>query len=460
MIKNSTYHRDWIYEVKHRLGKKYDPKLIEKVIYALILLEQLKIEGLEFIFKGGTALLLATEKPKRFSIDIDIITEQTQSEIEPILKTICTDTIFTHWEDDNNRKHTPDAPVGHFKLFYKSSVDGNIEPILLDVLYTANPYPELIEIPIAHDWIQIEGETTTVKMPTFDAILGDKLTAFAPKTTGILYSKGRPVEIIKQLFDVAFLMDNISDLSVVGNSYSKVVKEELSFRNLHLTAEEVLNDTQEACYILSTRDSSEEFKHLQTGISNFTNFTIDKFNIDEAIIAASKVTYLIELLKLSSDNKIEMYDNPIQLKEWQIEVPQFNKLNKLKKSNPEAFFYWFKAIQSIVERDFTPSNEEIGVLKEAIKYYRAREGSYTGSNPLLIILSKIDSKNKFEPYTREELNFVIRVLNENIAFMNKYEYSGLGENMALNNKQNILIPLYKMKTKISEILQNVYRFDN
>lgn len=345
MIKESTYHPDWIFEVKQKLGRKYDPKLIEKVIYALILLEQLKINGLEFIFKGGTALLLATKKPKRFSIDIDIITEQTQSDIEPILDTMCSKTVFTHWEDDNNRKHTPDTPVGHFKTYYKSNVDGSIEPILLDVLYTPNPYPELTEIPIAHDWIQTEGEITKVKMPTFDAILGDKLTAFAPKTTGILYSKGRPVEIIKQLFDVAFLMENISDLTVVRNSYVKVAKEELSFRNLDLTAEQVLNDTQEACFVLSTRDTkSEEFIHLQTGISNFTNFTIEKFNIEEAIVAASKVAYLSELIKSPINNKIERFDNPLEVKEWLIEDPQYNKLNKLKKSNPEAFFYWYKSI--------------------------------------------------------------------------------------------------------------------
>lgn len=348
MIKESTYYPDWINEVKQRLGRKYDPKLIEKVIYALVLLEQLKIKGLDFIFKGGTALLLATEKPKRFSIDIDIITEQTQSEIDPILDVICSHTVFTHWEDDNNRKHTPDAPVGHFKLYYKSNVDGSVEPILLDVLYTPNPYPELTEVPIAHDWIQTQGKITTVKTPTFDAILGDKLTAFAPKTTGILYSKERPVEIIKQLFDVAFLIDNISDLSIVKSSYAKVVKEELSFRKLDLTAAQVLSDTQEACFVLSTRDTkSDEFKQLQTGISNFTNFTIEKFNIEEAITAASKVAYLCKLLKSPNKNTIERYKNPVEIKDWLIENPRFNKLNKLKKSNPEAFFYWCKAISKL-----------------------------------------------------------------------------------------------------------------
>ncbi|SFN40451.1 Nucleotidyl transferase AbiEii toxin, Type IV TA system [Bizionia echini] len=346
MIKETTYQPEWIYEVKKRLGKKYDPKLIEKVVYALLFLEQLKINKLDFIFKGGTALLLATEEPKRFSIDIDIITEQSQSEIESVLEVISKEIeAFIHWEDDNDRWHTPDAPVDHFKMFYKSNVDGRVEPILLDVLYTPNPYPELTEIPIAHNWLQTQEEITTVKMPTFDAILGDKLTAFAPKTTGILYSKERPVEIIKQLFDVAFLMDNISDLATVRNSYTKVVAEEIAFRKLDITSEQVLEDTREACYVLSTRNTkSNEFKHLQTGISNFTNFTLVRFNIEEAITAASKVAYLSELIKAGIDSEIERFKNPLEVKDWLIKNPQFTKLNKLKKSNPEAFFYWFKAI--------------------------------------------------------------------------------------------------------------------
>ena len=174
-------------------------------------------------------------------------------------------------------------------MYYTSNIDDSVEPILLDILYTPNPYPELMEVPVVHNWLLTGEEITTVQMPTFDAILGDKLTAFAPKTTGILYSKNRPVEIIKQLFDVAFLMDNISDLTVVRKSNHEVVDEEIKFRELSLPAIEVLEDTQEACYLLSTRNmKAEEFRHLQLGIRNFTNFTITRFNLEEAIIAASK----------------------------------------------------------------------------------------------------------------------------------------------------------------------------
>jgi hypothetical protein len=345
MINKETYTFKWITDLKYKLGKRIDPKLIEKVIWALTLLEQLQLNGLNFTFKGGTALLLATKIPKRFSIDIDIITEHTEKEIIAVLQKIVDENIFISWEDDNNRKHTPDAPIGHFKTYYRSVVDENIEPILLDLLYTPNPYPEIQQITINHSWLSTSGDEATIQMPTFNAILGDKLTAFAPKTTGILYSKNRPVEIIKQLYDIAFLFDNINELTIVKNSYNKVVQEEIGFRKLKITATEVLDDIFQACYILAERDiKSEEFNHLQLGIRNFTNFTIDRFNIDEAITAAAKVAYLVKLINNEEVLKIERFKNPLEIKDWLIEDPEYNKLNKLKKNNPEAFYYWYKSL--------------------------------------------------------------------------------------------------------------------
>ncbi len=315
MIESKSYHLDWINGVQKNIGTRVDPKLIEKVIYALLFLEQLKLNGLNFIFKGGTALVLATKIPKRFSIDIDIITEQSSKEIETILEKISQETIFTHWAEDNNRKHTQDAPIGHYKIYYKSNVDNNVEPILLDLLYTPNPYPELMEIPMDHLWLATSGEVITVKMPTFDAILGDKLTAFAPKTTGILFTKNRPVEIIKQLYDIAFLFDNIKNLEIVKSSYGKVVQEEITYRKLNISINEVLNDTWNTCYTLAERNTKlEEFKHLQLGIRNFTNFTISKFSIEEAIIASAKVAYLTELIKSNFNGRIEKYNTPFKIR--------------------------------------------------------------------------------------------------------------------------------------------------
>ena len=347
MINIESHTIKWITNLRSKLGKRIDPKLIEKVVYALTLLEQLRLNNLNFIFKGGTALLLATETPNRFSIDIDIITEEPEDKIKKILEKISKLEMFIRWEDDNDRKHTPDAPIGHFKMFYKSAVDGHEEPILLDLLYTSNPYPETKEYPINHNWLSTSGNDTLIVMPTFDAILGDKLTAFAPKTTGILYSKNRPVEIIKQLYDIGFLFDRITDLSIVKESYTRVVHEELGYRKLDIDAKNVLKDTWQACYTLAERDiKSDEFKHMQLGIKNFTNFIIDRFSIEEAITVASKVAYLTSLMTKEENKEIERFKNPLEIKDWLIEDQTYNKLNKLKKTNPEAFFYWYKTIKN------------------------------------------------------------------------------------------------------------------
>ncbi len=349
MIQTQSHTLDWITGLRNKLGKRVDPKLIEKVIYALTFLEQLRLHQLDFVFKGGTALLLATAVPKRFSIDIDIITEEPEDKIKGVLKQISQLEMFIRWEDDNDRKHTPDAPIGHFKMFYKSAVDGHEEPILLDLLYTPNPYPEIKEYPINHRWLATAGKDTTVVLPTFEAILGDKLTAFAPKTTGILYSKNRPVEIIKQLYDIGFLFDQITNLNVVKESYSRVVQEEIGYRKLNMDADDVLKDTWLACYTLAERDmKSDECKHLQLGIKNFTNFIIDRFSIEEAITAAAKVAYLTSLLN-KENQEIERFKNPMEIKDWLIKDPTYNKLNKLKKTNPEAYFYWYKAIKKTMD---------------------------------------------------------------------------------------------------------------
>lgn len=451
MINKETHTMDWILNLRNKLGKRIDPKLIEKVIWALILLEQLHLKGLNFTFKGGTALLLATEIPKRFSIDIDIITEHTEKEIITALQKIVEEQTFLSWEDDNNRKHTPDAPIGHFKAYYKSVIDGNIEPILLDLLYTPNPYPEVRELPIKHPWLSTSVDETIITMPTFDAILGDKLTAFAPRTTGILYSKNRPVEIIKQLYDIAFLFDNISDVRIVKNSYNKVVQEEIGFRKLEITTKEVLEDTWQACYTLAERDTkSEEFNHLQLGIRNFTNFTIDRFSIDETITAASKVAYLTKLIQSENEIKIERFKNPLEIKDWIIEYPQYNKLNKLKKNNPEAFYYWYKALLILDNNLPFFSEDEVKTLKETIKYFRAREGSFSGQDPLLKVIEKLNNKSSsLNVFTEEEIKLLLKVIDENIEFIHKYEgYNILSQEESINHNQQILEPLYLLRKRV------------
>jgi len=81
---------------------------------------------------------------------------------------------------------------------------------------------------------------------------------------------------------------------------------------------------------------------LQLGIQRINSFIFsENYHLENAIIHASKAAYLSTLIKYDAQI-VEKFNNPMQLKDWLISKPMNNKLNKLKKSNPEAFFYWFK----------------------------------------------------------------------------------------------------------------------
>jgi predicted nucleotidyltransferase component of viral defense system len=73
MIIAESYTAEWIKTRKESHGKA-DPGIIEKAIYALSLVEQLSFANLDFVFKGGTSLFLLLPMPRRFSIDVDIVT--------------------------------------------------------------------------------------------------------------------------------------------------------------------------------------------------------------------------------------------------------------------------------------------------------------------------------------------------------------------------------------------------
>ncbi|GHT12545.1 hypothetical protein FACS189426_16080 [Bacteroidia bacterium] len=69
--------------------------------------------------------------------------------------------------------------------------------------------------------------------------------------------------------------------------------------------------------------------------------------MEKAITHASKAAYMAMLIK-HNVRTIDKLDNIQQLKDRTIGEPLNTKLNKLKKSNPEAFFYWYKIYEIIV----------------------------------------------------------------------------------------------------------------
>ena len=102
--------------IQKSLYQRADPSIMERVIFALYLLEQLSLSELPFVFKGGTSLILLLNEARRFSIDIDIILSPqfTQEEIEHYLEKILTDGIFTGYELDTRRSFQTNYNVPQF----------------------------------------------------------------------------------------------------------------------------------------------------------------------------------------------------------------------------------------------------------------------------------------------------------------------------------------------------------
>ena len=354
MIDRQSTSRSWI-EEKVKEFKK-DPILIEKVVRALILLEKLQSTGLKFIFKGGTALMLLTQEPRRFSIDIDIIMESKPPSLEEIFDSIVSNSDFTRWEEDE-RKNATGITKQHFKFYYSRETamrkaEGSSlkeQYILLDVVYHENPYDQTQNIAVSHALIKQDGRSNAlVTTPTFSTLLGDKLTAFAPHTTGIPLTK--EMEVLKQVYDINELFDRIASVASVNNTFHKTGLLELKFRQAKkLDTKVIINDILSTSFNFCSYGSNdkEEYRQLLSGLSKLNHFIYGpKFREPEAQTAMAKAAYLA----LSIDNdfdQIKRYDRSTSMKNWTIVDSAYSKLNRLKKSNPEAFFYWYKTLAFI-----------------------------------------------------------------------------------------------------------------
>ena len=192
----------------------------------------------------------------------------------------------------------------------------------------------------------------SVDVPCAEDMLGDKLTAFAPNTTGIPYfknGKSMSMEIIKQLYDIGCLFDLSNDMEIVRKTFERIAQKEIGYRSGTMVVADVLEDILQTSLCISTRSvmGKGNFEELQNGIKRVKGFIFsESYHIENAIVSASKAAYLSALIATNA-TKIEKYANPLQVKDWTIPDLEYNTLNKLKKTNTEAFFYWHKAISLI-----------------------------------------------------------------------------------------------------------------
>jgi len=346
MISKESLTQEWLEKISVR-NKKIDKILAEKVIRALLLLEGLVKSNIEFVFKGGTALMLLMGSAKRLSIDIDIIVSNPQ-ELEGLFKSFIGEQDFTRYEL-HERKSSSEIKKAHYKFFYKPVHKYNKaeDYVLLDILFEAAHYVRIIEMPIDSGFVQQDGIPMMVNVPCVEDILGDKLTAFAPNTTGIPYYKGedlKTMEIIKQLYDISSLLNIVEDVSIIGKTFSVFAQTEINYRKCSTNIIGVLDDIYETALHICSKgiEGIGNYNALMKGINSVKRFIFsESYHMDRAITDASKAAYIATILKYGVD-KFDKFKHRDQIKELIISRNFSITLGKLKKGNPEAFFYWYQ----------------------------------------------------------------------------------------------------------------------
>ncbi len=348
MIDRGKFTLDWITKISKE-NRNADKILVEKVIHALLLLEGLVKQKIPFVFKGGTALMLHFNSSKRLSIDIDIIISEIPENLDELLGNVSSQQGFVR-KESQLRNANSKIEKAHYKFFYNPyyKTSKEEEYVLLDILFEEVQYKNLVELSIKSSFLPDNETPLTVISASIEDLAGDKLTAFAPNTTGIPYYKGKDsmsMEIIKQLYDIGNLIDYVTDLETIKTTFRKYVTTELEYREMNTISEkDVLNDIYQTSLCIVTRGSmgKGDFNQLQQGIQQVSRFIFsESYHIEKATTHASKAAYIATLIKHNAKT-IEKYGNPLKMKDWIISEPINTKLNKLKKSNPEAFYYWYK----------------------------------------------------------------------------------------------------------------------
>ena len=306
-------------------------------------------------------------------IDIIVNPSLSKEKLEGFLKMIEGSSAFIRMDIDERRSYKDGIPKAHYKFIFNSNFafrnqNGNVvsnpeREILLDVLFEDNHYETLISMPIRTEWLVQKDEPIFVTTPDINSITGDKLTAFAPNTTGILYGTGKEKEILKQLFDVGCLFDLLTNLETFKKSFLKYAEGEIAYRPERKIAsfEVVLQDIIDTSLLIARNDvlksdvDKAKFSEIKLGINQFSHFVyVGKFGILEALVASAKAAYLAAIIITDYKGELQKFSPSIPLVEYMVTYPEYNFLNKRLKfvASGKALFYWFQTIR-LLEHGFT-----------------------------------------------------------------------------------------------------------
>ncbi len=346
MITKETYTIEYVNTLREKYKK--DPSLLERVLFAFGLLEAITRVGMPFIFKGGTSLMLILDHPLRLSTDIDILVKP-GTDVDHYINEAAKIFPFKTFDEDR-RVGKNNIEKRHFKFIYDSPLRNDDFYILLDIVFADSPYLATQSCEIKNELLLTDNTPITVTVPSPECILGDKLTAFAPHTTGVPFGIDKELEIIKQLFDVATLSEKIDNYQNLISTYDRAVLDEIGYRDITASREDVLRDTIRSCACIIGKGiyDKDDFPLFIKGIHSIGGHVLSmKYSATIAAEQASRVMYLASCML--TGQPFAPVENAEAYLQANIGKSQYKKLSYMRSQSPEAFAYIVESLRMIKE---------------------------------------------------------------------------------------------------------------
>lgn len=211
-------NRESFFRESHIISSAFNTSKIvtEQALHCLECVAELNETGLQFILKGGNALLLILEKPERFSNDVDISTDESIGAIEQHLNKITGyNKIFKKWEK-RHLKIKSTIPITSYNLYFTSLfTPSQINSITIDIqLKKSNYKTEIKQITCGR--LFISSVSTEIPLPT--SIIGEKLLALGPFTMRGPLNKNSGNLRLKHIFDISQLLHVKPSLTLIRES--------------------------------------------------------------------------------------------------------------------------------------------------------------------------------------------------------------------------------------------------
>ena len=324
-----------------------DPGIFEKTVRAMGLLASVLKRHPGLIFKGGTSILLHKFPPARLSIDIDILLlEKDRASLAGSVQQIAQECGFKTVVEDVRESVIPKA---HYKFRYDPFFGNREDSILLDVVFCKHPYHKLVERSLKDNVLVLSDMDIPVKIPTPEGLLGDKMTAAAPKTLGLRLTDGKDMEYLKQVIDLGILFDLSSDLHDVRESFARTSAMENGFRKTAHSQAQILDDIVEVAFRYSqwalkgADNSFPEIGSINKGFGRLDNHLVTRVTQDDLKVSFGKIAYMARLMRAGGAATIVKDVDLGALDGIRLEG-RYKILEGLKKRSAPAYFFWAMAV--------------------------------------------------------------------------------------------------------------------